>query len=1024
MKKMNLLGSSALGSIAVIGALAFAAPVYAQSPTPVVPGDDPCLAPAEQRDAANCPDDGARETQPLASQGIPAGTQEGIVVVGSRIRRNVFNTADPVQIITRDDAVQSGFASTAQLLQSTAVTGGSNQIGEVQATGFVVAGGAGTNTISLRGLGASRTLVLLNGRRIAPAGSRGQVGSADLNSLPSAILERVEILNTGASSIYGSDAIAGVVNLVTRSNVRGLTLEAQHNIDERGDGNSRRYSAVFGERLGRLNFAGSLEWYKRDPVRWADREYTRCPIRGHRSAPGEPIGSGDFIDPLTGESKCFPLNLTGEPGGTWNTIATPNIPVGQYVGAPGVPATAGACNRFQYNPSVTTGALPGYMCVGGTGIDLNVRQTFAPELLNHTIIPPAETYQGFLQANYETGMLGNADLYTEILVSRRNSEQTGSRQINLDYPVGSPQLPANLIFAAPALPAQPNGTTNGEPIAIRVFGMGGNITNTQQVDFARVGGGLRGDLLGDFRYNSWFGQTWTDSDYTLPGFALNRLAQANDLVVSSAGVVSCRNTTGGCVPMPFLTPEIIAGQLPQNFRNFIYTEGRGSTSYRETNASFTVDGPLFNLPGGPLGIATGVEWRRYSIDDTPSFDTQTTNVQNLTSSTITRGSDSVWEAFGEAELPLIRDWIVHNLTLNGSLRYTNYSSYGGNWTYKVGALLQPIRAISLRGSYGTSYRAPALFEQFLGSTSGFQSNAFDPCNNYGVLPADSNVRANCAALGLPTNFQPTTGIQVNQVGGADAGLSAETSRAYTAGVVLSPRFGRAFGALDFSVDYFNILVENGVSQLGFNTILSACYNSLNFSDPTCAFVTRTPGSPFQLQVTTGYINVSVAKVSGWDFNLRYARDLGPGQLRLTGAVTKFDDRYSQTTPSSQIFNAPGNIGNPEWTGTFDVDYTLGRWNMRYGVEWLDAVSSSAEWANLTPAARALRDLDADDYFLHTASVRYRADRFAIVVGARNLFDAQPPFISSGTHQRVGNAPLVTNYDLLGRQFFVNFSTTF
>lgn len=267
LKSASLRDARRLALFAGVGlsALAVTAPAFAQE-TPT---------------GAECPDadnDGQCDPVTTSADGSTAstpGNDGGIVVTGSRLRRDSFSTPDPIQVVTREETTQAGFNSAAEALQSTQVTSGQGQINNTFG-GFVTAGGPGANTLSLRGLGASRTLVLLNGRRIAPAGTRGQVGAADLNVLPSSIVDRFEVLYGGASSIYGSDAIAGVVNIISRSNVDGLYLEGQHNVPENGAGFSGRYSAVFGYNADRFNFAGSVEYYNREPLKVGDVDWARC----------------------------------------------------------------------------------------------------------------------------------------------------------------------------------------------------------------------------------------------------------------------------------------------------------------------------------------------------------------------------------------------------------------------------------------------------------------------------------------------------------------------------------------------------------------------------------------------------------------------------------------------------------------------------------------------------------------------------------------------------------------------------
>lgn len=1038
MRNFGLLGTSALGSVTFIGlSMAFAAPAYAQTAQDQVEAACDNLPEGAEREACL-----ASDAQPVPAANADGSNPSGnnIVITGSRIRRNQFNTADSVQVITRDDATQAGFNSTAELLQSNAVTGGSAQISNIFG-GFVTAGGPGANTVSLRGLGTTRTLVLLNGRRVAPAGSRGQVGAVDLNVLPNAMIDRVEILNTGASSIYGSDAVAGVINIVTRQKLDGLSLEAQHNIVEEGAGMSRRYSAVFGKHTDRLNFGVSLEYYDRDTLKLGDRDFTKCQTSYRRAAGGGAPGTGDFIDPITGQPKCYPTGVTGESGVTVNTIGTPNFNGTQVALAPGIPVGYGAlpasaglgtaaqqvCNRFRPRPGAG-GALPGYECVGGGFLSLGIRDTFPGSILGDDFLAPVKIYTGFAQASYEIGAAGNAEIYAELLVNRRKSSQTSNRQFTIDYPQGSPLIPALFRFTPAFLGPQPGGITGTNPIGVRIFADYGNYNNRQTVDFVKFNLGIRGDFfIPDWRYDAYVGKSWADSDYTTDLILTDRLAQSLD-VVQTGSTFTCRNNIAGCVAAPAVSDAVIGGTLPQAFRDFVVTPVTGHTAFKEEVAVVGIDGPLFDLPGGPIQIAVGAEYRKSSLDDSPSTESVRGNLYAFTSSSPTRGSDSVWEVFGEIELPIIRDSFIHEFTINASARYTEYESYGGQETWKVGGLLSPTTWLSFRGSYGTSYRAPALFEQFLGSTSGFQSQNNDPCNNYGALTAGSPRAANCASEGLPGNFQATTSIAVLQRGGAETGLSAETSKAWTAGGVIQPKLG-SLGDLSISLDYFHILVENGVSQLGFGTILAQCYDDARFRENSiCNNVTRAAAAPFGLTVTTGYVNVSNAKVAGWDFNLRYSVPVGPGRLRLGAAITKYETRYSQTLPTDQIFNVIGTLNNPEWTGTFDANYAWDNWTLRYGVDWVDAMNSDAAFLGITQAVRDTYVLETDDLFIHTASLRYQTKRFGLTLGVRNLFDKEPPQISSGFYNRVGNSPLYSGYETLslfaGRTFFVNAVTHF
>ncbi len=236
-----------------------------------------------------------------------------MVVSGSRIKRDNFSSAAPVTIIRNEDAVSAGFTSTAQVLQSTAITGGQGQINNAYG-GFVTDGGPGANTIGLRGLGPTRSLVLLNGRRMAPSGTRGSVGAADLNTLPNSIIDRIEVLKDGASSIYGSDAVAGVVNIITKKNLTSFNVDASTSRPVDGGGNSNNFSISGGQVADNWRFLASYQVNDQESLTLGQRDWTRCNTDYRRTSAGGVVGdwgSYDYKDPATGQPKCYPISGTG-----------------------------------------------------------------------------------------------------------------------------------------------------------------------------------------------------------------------------------------------------------------------------------------------------------------------------------------------------------------------------------------------------------------------------------------------------------------------------------------------------------------------------------------------------------------------------------------------------------------------------------------------------------------------------------------------------------------------------------------
>jgi iron complex outermembrane recepter protein len=961
-------------------------------------------------------------TETVLAQAAPASngdTLTEVVVVGSRIRRDTFNSPSPVQVITREETTAAGFSSTTDSLQSTSVTNGSGQINNAFG-GFVTDGGPGANTLSLRGLGAGRTLILINGRRLAPAGTRGAVGSPDLNVLPTAMVDRVDILRDGASSIYGSDAIAGVINVITLK-PQGLTFEGQFNRPNEGEGERTRFSVVGGFGGDGWNLGGSLEYFERSDLTLADRDWTRCNIDGLR----DPVtgASRDYIDPTTGRSKCYPITGTGSNGVTINTIGTSDF---AGVAAPGTTATV--FNRWRPNANVTTG-LVGFEGVGGTGINSNVRDTFDPRTLNRSLISPVETYTAFFQGDIDLPF-ASSEAYFELLGSRRDSTQTGYRQLTLDYRRFSPLIPASLQ-ASNFGPDQ--GTSGGERVGVRAFIGFGNDENEQSVDYLKPMIGIRGDVafLGDWRYDANVSYSKSDATYRQQSFLTDKVTYASDVVAAPAGTdaslvrngLTCRinitNPAERCIPYPPLNDATIAGQFSADFVDYIFRDVEGQTDYEETIAAATFDGPIFDLPAGAMQAVVGFEHRRAEIDDTPDPNSISGNLYNLTSATPTRGKDNVTEAYTEVEVPILAKLAgVNELTFNGSFRWTDYDSYGSDTTYKLGLVYSPISWVSLRVTNGTSFRAPALFEQFQGATSGFLSQASDPCNNYGNVQVSNPVRyANCAAE-IPGNpaFQATNSIRVLSEGGAAQGLEAETSENLTFGVIVQPDFGQA-GELSVAVDYFEIEIENGVDQPGAGNILPRCYDAPEFraGGGLCRLVTRSPLNA--LTVSNAHTNIATQVADGLDFTVRYEVDAGPGSFRVNTGLTRYYSQANKLFAEDALQELNGTINNPKWSGNLELTYTLEDWRFRWGVDWIEHMNSY-QFLKQNPAT-SLNDYEVGDYYKHYASVRYKNAGWQVTAGIRNIFDETPPEISFGSYNRVGNSPLYSGYDFVGRETFLS-----
>ncbi|MFO1402729.1 MAG: TonB-dependent receptor [Steroidobacteraceae bacterium] len=959
---------------------------------------------------------------------------ETVIVTGSHIRKDEYTSASPIQIIKRDESVLAGLVTSTEILQGSTVSGGSNQINNYFG-GYVTDGGPGANTVGLRGLGAVRTLVLLNGRRLAPAGTRGSVGSADLNVLPNAIVDRIEILKDGASSVYGSDAVAGVVNIITRKGVNDFTAEGQRVQTFGGGGDQTRISFVGGHTWDRFELSGSVELYDRTNLAVGERDWARCPTAELIDPATGNYAPGTVLDPDTGKPKCYPISaLTGTNGLAHNYIVSP-----QYVFDTEIGDWVFVGNRWTPDAN-SAGPLAGWRNVDPA----SRRPAFDPRMQNESLISPTRNITAFLNGSYDVGALGNAEAYFEALMTRRDSRQIGSRQLSLDYQLDAdfnnhPFVPDNIYNGGGGVGYNPYG----DLIIARALMYWGNDTSRQTANYGRFVGGLRGDLpfLGDWQYDAYAMVGRADASYTFETFLNDRIY--NSLYVTEVDPASTTDPTRsvngrtytcqvnvatpgtGCVPAPLLDAAFLGGSVDPAYRDYVYKPVTGHTVFDEYTFSGLVNGTLFKLPYGSVSGALGIEYRTDRFKDTPALDSINDNLYNFTSAGITRGKDAVREVYAEVEAPLLRGLpMAQDLTLNLSGRYTDYNSYGSDETFKLGLNYEPFTWMKVRATTGTSFRAPAIFEQYLAPTSGFLSGSVDPCYDYGnTLPPDSVAYQNCAAEGLPLNWLASSGVEVDAAGGAATGLKSEHSRTDTVGVVFQPPLSARVGGLAFAVEWWRIKVTDEVTQLGATNLLSLCYDDPQFraGGGYCAFSQRDVNG--NLVVQDNYLNVATQFVAGLDFNLRYTRDIGLGALTVDLEATRYSRQDWRLLPADPLDRFNGTIGSPKWVGDGDVKYKWKDWTFRYGITYIGSMDSNAYLGVDTSVDPY--NFAVGSYVTHDASVRYEStNKWSVTLGVRNLTNEKPKTITAGYYDRVGNSVLYSGYDYFGARASLNLVKTF
>jgi len=283
----------------------------------------------------------------------------------------------------------------------------------------------------------------------------------------------------------------------------------------------------------------------------------------------------------------------------------------------------------------------------------------------------------------------------------------------------------------------------------------------------------------------------------------------------------------------------------------------------------------------------------------------------------------------------------------------------------------------------------------------------------------------CASENLPNagNFSSTSSIASVTIGGHDAGLKAETSKNKTFGAIIQPEMPTGWGDVSFAIDYYDIKVDNGVDRVGTGNILRLCYDQANFSSPYCRLITRAPaGTNRALSVNNSYVNVSTDTVKGYDYTLRYVRNIGPGTFRANGVITRYTEQANKLFPDDPMLSFNGIIGAPKLTGVFDFSYQWKEWRLRYGMEWIDKMSFYSYYEE--DPATSTYQMETPSYTRHNLSAEYKKDKWSVIVGVRNLVDKEPPPISQGFANRMGNAALYSGFDYVGRTWFASGTFTF
>ncbi len=974
------------------------------------------------------------------------GTEAGrITVTGSRIVRDTYSSISPLQVLSTENQQAVGAFDPAQILQRSEAASGT----QIDATfqGFVLDNGPGSQTINLRGVGAGRTLVLVNGRRLAPAGVEGAPTNPSINLIPASLVDRFDILTDGASSVYGSDAVAGVVNVILRKDFDGLELQANGDINPQGAGEDYTVSAAWGFTTDRAVFGVGVEYQRRDEVKVRDRDFLNgCTTNLERSEAGDifRLGLADNAvvqDRTPGvsvsESECIISGISGRIFNPFTRFGSVYFPGGGNIANFPVDPVTG--NTFNFGES--TNAFGVDLDTNGDGIrDVdfqNVNVNASDAELNRTFISGQELINVFAYGEYTFPGEANITPYFEAQYTRADITNTGA---------GNPQIFPSVPDLNQFNPCNPFTNPNGvdcravDNESLGISGTGLALSTgfaTPVIPIAAINGdrnnfevlqeqyrgvlGVRGDL-------PFIGPSWTfdvsgsysrsEGKSSRIGIREDRLALAlgldptgdydGDGIVDNDGdgiaddynqninvfgsfgnplfIGEC-NTDGlanpgllpadvapGCVPVNLFAPSVLTGALgtfaTQAEADYLFDSRDFDTTYEQVMLQAYITGDLFDLPAGPVGVVLGGEWREDSIDSNPDFTASNGLFFGFFADGGATGSKWIRELFGEVDIPLIAgETLVEELTLNLSGRLTDEEFYGTNGTFAIKGGWRPVSPLLLKFSYGTSFRAPNLRENFLRGQSGFVG-LFDPCAVPdaafvdGAYDATLDQRAdfvlrNCIREGRdPTSvgidaeglntIQVVSG-EVTQGGSLD--IDPETSRSITAGFAFEESFPSGFD-FAFNFNYFDIKIKDAIIEPSGAFIIGDCYfREEDSRSEFCDRIEINSASDRQLisGVQAGFLNRDQETVRGLDINTTFGYPVTIGgetfDLSLNFVANKLIERrnFLTTETGDVIENDLLEIGGfvfPEWTGRATGRVQWDDFLFTYQIRYVDAVNSS------------------------------------------------------------------------------------
>jgi iron complex outermembrane receptor protein len=904
---------------------------------------------------------------PVAVPGLAAAqdaaTLDRIEVTGSRIKKAEIEGQTPITSISREDIARTGLTSVADIVQQLTGSGSSlntkfNSSGNF---GFPPDGsgvGAGSATVDLRHLGTKRVLVLVDGIRwVNEASASGVSSSTDLNTIPVAIIERIEVLEDGASSIYGSDAIAGVVNIITRKSFDGASASVYYGEYEEG-GDTKAGEIAFGGTGDNFSFFLAASHTEQDGISSTVWGPASVPVPGTGLTFGSsatPNGRFIFTDPNTGET----VNIT-TPNGQFFPNG-PNYP-GDFI-----PFTT--ANRFNFS-------------------EFNLMLT------------PNERKGVFGQTTFSFD--NGVNWYTRVLYNQRESlNQAAPEPLFLGAGAGTGNPFADNILISATNPFNPFGfdlISSGPGANLILVGRrpieGGPRQFFQDVDTWYLATGLEGMFELGGRALFWdlnFVRSKNEANQTNFGsYNIRRIAMA-------LGPVDACNADPQCVPLDIFSGP---GSITQPMLDYIQPVVRDYSENELRLLSANLTGDLFELPAGPLAFAAGVEMRNQKGRYQPDALTVAGEYNGVPSQP-TRGGYDVDEYYLEFNVPVYEAG-SSRLDLSLAGRYSDYSTFGGETTGKAGLRWQVNEEFLIRGTFAEGFRAPSIGELF-GSAARFDATLDDPCQIGLDGSPPTAPDANCRALGVPVGSQQINS-QISVTTGGNPNLEPELSDSFTTGFVWSPAFASNTAwseRLDFEFTYYKHEVDGAIQAIDAQTQLNLCAATL--AEQFCNGITRATTGDIN-GFANQLVNFGSIETDGYDFDVFWTLpETDLGQFKLSWSTTVVNDYEAVdglgTLQPQGVGVEVNNSAIPEWTSNVDVDWSYGdftaSWRLRHISDLSEDCGDAASFEVCSDQANGVNRLGSTSY--HDLQFGWRAPWFEgtqLSLGINNAFGKEPPLCLS------------------------------